>query len=157
MQKFFLNNLSSITIANLKEWTTNIILSWTTSKISHLKCSVNSCEQPGWYHVHYEQPAQRMSNQHVYYSLWATNYFSLKFFSKSKMCQRGPGDAGRILPLVSYLLSYLFRYPLGINVVPFGISFYCLFGLNRIFTLLSFFTPWELTKIDPRIFLSYSA
>ena len=106
-----------------KKWTTNIILSWTTSKISHLKCSVNSCEQPGWYHVHYEQPAQRMSNQHVYYSLWATNYFSLKFFSKSKMCQRGPGDAGRILPLVSYLLSYLFRYPLGTNVVPFGTSF----------------------------------
>ena len=31
--------------------------------------------------------------------------------------------AGRILPLVSYLLSYLFRYPLGTNVVPFGTSF----------------------------------
>ena len=29
---------------------------------------------------------QRMSNHYVYYSLWATTYFSLKFFSKLEMC-----------------------------------------------------------------------
>ena len=50
---------------------------------------------------------QRMSNHYVYYSLWATTYFFISSSLANEMCQRRPGDAGRILPLV---LSYLIRY-----------------------------------------------
>ena len=50
---------------------------------------------------------QRMSNHYVYYSLWATYYFFISSSLANEMCQRGPGDAGRILPTV---LSYLIRY-----------------------------------------------
>ena len=55
---------------------------------------------------------QKMSNQHDddYYCEQPT----LKFFSKSEMCSRGPGDTGRILPLVPYLI----RYPLGTYFGP---------------------------------------
>ena len=93
---------------------------WTTSEISTLRISRNEQPilsfpgQPPRFHIWNFQwilvsnqggpcslwaTSSKDEQQHVYYSLWATNYFSLKFFSKSKMCQRGPGDAGRTLYL----------------------------------------------------------
>ena len=119
--------------------------SWTTSQISQWQISTNKQPilsfpgQPPRFHIwnfqwipvsnhcgtmfimsNQNSNIQKMNNHYVYCSLWATAYFSLKFFSKLEMCQRGPGDAGRILPLV---LSYLIRYPLGTMLVPFGTSF----------------------------------
>ena len=122
--------------------------SWTTSQISQWQISRNKQQilsfpgQPPRYHIwnfqwipvsnhggtmfimsNQNSTIQRMNNHYVYCSLWATTYFFLKFFSKLEMCQRGPGDAGRNLPLVYYLVFYLIGYPLGTNVVPFGTSF----------------------------------
>ena len=91
--KIFLNNLSSITIANLKEWTSNIILSWTTSKISHLKISVNLCEQPyaGTMFIMSNQNIiiQNMNNQRVYYSLWAINFFLSSSLANLRCAKEG--------------------------------------------------------------------
>ena len=50
---------------------------------------------------------QRMSNQKIILLKKKKSYFQLIISSlANEMCQRGPGDAGSILPLVGYILLY---------------------------------------------------